>query len=357
MKITSSHYVPVLRCKGAEKKALQNLSVLVRSSMVPLIEFVPKDFFEEAEQGAMVKVSRALIDSCGWNYPFIIDPGLLGDDIAANCVRQIFAQAIRYNSDVGIVTGVSRSLVYQSAVEDVLRMGKSDLVLRLSVFEIRQAAVASMIDQTLAELGTTRRRTHLILDFGHISRSGTNFSAWFGNIPSLAEWKSVTVLAGTFPKDLNEFARNEEHEFERGEWISWCELSHTTNVPVAFGDYTVQHPFFEEHEGKGLNFSASIRYTTPNGWLVFRGESVRNPDGPGYQQYLGEAKLLCSRDEFSGKTFCWGDSFISDKGNSATDTGGPKEWLAAAINHHLTLVTRQIQEGAVAVPAAAQANN
>jgi hypothetical protein len=357
MKITGLHYVPVLRCKGAEQKALQNLSSPVRSAMVPLIEFVPKDFFEEAKQGAMVKVSRRLIDSCGWHYPFIIDPGLLGDEIAANCVRPIFAQVIRYNADVGIVTGVSRSSVYQSAVEEVLRMGKSDLVLRLSAFEIRQAAVASMIDQTLAELSTTRRQTHLILDFGHISRSGINFSAWFGNIPSLAEWKSVTVLAGTFPKDLGEFARNEEHEFERGEWISWCELSLASSLPIAFGDYTVQHPFFEEHEGKGLNFSASIRYTTPNGWLVFRGESVRNPDGPGYQQYLGEAKLLCTRQEFSGKAFCWGDNFISDKGTTATDTGGPKEWLAAAINHHLTLVAGQIREGAVVAATGAQVNS
>jgi hypothetical protein len=292
-----------------------------------------------------------LRDSCGWRYPFIVDPALLGHEVAAKCIRQIIIEAARYNPDIGIVTGISRPDIYQAAVEKVLRTVNSDLVLRLSSFEFRQAGVGSMIDQTLAQLGATRRQTHLILDFGYIAASGINFAAWFRNIPVLSEWKSVTVIAGTFPKDLTEFEPNEEYDLRRGEWDSWCELIHSVDTPVGFGDYTVQHPFFEEREGKGFNFSASIRYTTPTGYLVLRGEGVQNPDGPGYRQYLGEATLLCSRDQFLGKEFCWGDRYIHEKGNGAIDTGGPKEWLAATINHHLTLVTTQITDR-VGVPAA-----
>ncbi len=351
MRITSATYVPVLRYKGAEQSALQKLAAEVRKATIPLIEFVPKDFFEEAAQGALVKVARGLINSCGWNHPFIVDPGLLDPDVAAKCIRQIIAEAVRYNSDVGIVTGVSRPTPYQAAVGDVLRLGKSDLVLRLSSYEFRQAAIGSMIDATLAEFGTSRGRTHLILDFGCIASSGMNFAAWLRNLPGLTEWKSVTVIAGTLPKDLSAFKPNEEYDLERGEWSSWCELADSINIPIAFGDYTVQHAFFEEREGKRFNFSASIRYTTPEGYLVFRGEGVQNPDGPGYQQYLGEATLLCARDEFLGQGYCWGDAYIHEKGNGAVDTGGPKEWLAAAINHHLTLVAAQVQ-GRVRVSAA-----
>jgi len=344
MRITSATYVPVLRYKGAERAALQKLTAQARQAMIPLVELVPKDFFEEAAQGALVKVAKGLRDSCGWRHPFMMDPGLLGHDVAAKCIRQIMTEAVRYNPDIGIVTGISRPDVYQAAVEDVLCNGKSDLVLRLNSFEFRQAAVGSMIDRTLAQLGATRSRTHLILDFAYIAASGMNFAAWFRNIPGLGEWKSVTLIAGTFPKDLSEFEPNEEYNLERGEWSSWCELINLIDVPVAFGDYTVQHPFFEDREGKGFNFSASIRYTTPSGYLVFRGEGVQNPDGPGCQQYLGEATLLCSGNEFLGKGFCWGDAYIHEKGNGAIDTGGPKEWLAATINHHLTLVTIQIQD-------------
>jgi hypothetical protein len=200
-----------------------------------------------------------------------------------------------------------------------------------------------MIDATLAEIGTSRRRTHLILDFGCIAPSGMNFAAWVRNVPNLAEWKSVTVLAGTFPKDLSQFDANNEYDLERGEWSSWCELADSMNIPIAFADYTVQHAFFEEREGKQFNFSASIRYTTPEGYLVFRGEGVRNAGGPGYQQYLGQAKLLCARQEFLGKDFSWGDAYIHEKGNGSLNPGGPKEWLAATINHHITVVASQVQ--------------
>jgi hypothetical protein len=357
MRITRATYMPVLRYKGAERTALQKLSTQARHAIIPLIEFVPKDFFEDAAQGLLVKVAKGLRDTCGWNYPFIVDPGLLGHDVAAKCIRQIMAEAVRYNPDIGIVTGISRPQVYQAAVEDVLRIGKSDLVLRLSSFEFRQASVGSMIDRTLAELGATRSQTHLIVDFAFISASGINFAVWLNKIPSLAEWKSITVLAGTFPKDLSEFKPNEKYDLERGEWSSWSELIDLIDYPVAFGDYTVQHPFFEEREGKRFNFSASIRYTTRDGYLLFRGEGVQNADGPGYQQYLGEATLLCSRDEFLGKGFCWGDAYIAEKGNGAIDTGGPKEWLAATMNHHLTLLTTQIQERTGMPATVIRANN
>jgi hypothetical protein len=233
MEITPATYVPVLRYKGAEQTALQRLSPQVRKATVPLIELVPKDFFEQAVQGALVKVGKGLIDTCGWSHPFIVDPGILGHDVAAKCIRPIMAEALRYNSDIGIVTGVSRPAVYQAAVEEVLRIGKSDLVLRLSSYEFRQAAIGSMIDATLAELGTSRGRTHLLLDFGCITASGMNFAPWFRNLPSLAEWKSVTVLAGTFRKDLSEFEPNREYDLERGEWNSWCELADSMNVPIA----------------------------------------------------------------------------------------------------------------------------
>lgn len=344
MRITPANYVPVLRWKGAEQTAVRRLSSHVRKATIPLIEFVPKDFFEDAAQGALIKVAKGFIDSCGWNSPFILDPSLLGHDLAAKCIRQIMAEAIRYNPDIGIVTGVSHAAAYQAAVEDVLRMGKSDLVLRLSSYEFRQVAVGSMIDATLAEVGISRRRTHLLLDFGCIAASGMNFGAWFRNLPNLAEWKSVTVLSGTFPKDLSDFDANGEYELERGEWSSYCELRDSISVPIAFGDYTIQHAFFEEREGKRFNCSASIRYTTPSGYLVFRGEGLQNPDGPGYQQYLGQATLLCERSVFRGEAFSWGDTYIHQKGNGAFDTGGPKEWLAAGINHHLTLVSAQVQD-------------
>jgi hypothetical protein len=352
MKINTDSYVPVLRWKGAERTALQRLTADVRSSVVPIIEFVPQDFAADVKEGSLRKLAKSLINSCGWNYSFIVDASLLGDGVAASCIAAVCNEAMRYNPAIGIVTGVNKSAQYQEEVSNILSRSSADLVLRVSSVEFRQAGITAIIDEVLARLGTHRDTTHLLLDFGYIDASGMDYIPWLRNLPTLTDWRSVTVLAGTFPKDLGQLAANEEHLLERGEWPSWCELAEAVGVPVAFGDYTIQHPYFKDNEGKGFNFSASIRYTVPRGYLVFRGEGVRNDGSPGYQQYLAEAQLLSERPEFCGGPFSWGDGFIAEKSHERVKTGGPKEWLSAGINHHITFTVREIQrQVGVPVPA------
>ncbi len=114
----------------------------------------------------------------------------------------------------------------------------------------------------------------------------------------------------------------------------------------AYGDYTVQHPVFRG-PGFGLNFSASIRYTAEDDFVIMRGEGVRNDDGPGYAQWPANAMMLCERREFQGEDFSAGDRYIKEMSkevekNGSGRTGGPGTWLQAAFNRHLTLTVRQI---------------
>jgi hypothetical protein len=183
----------------------------------------------------------------------------------------------------------------------------------------------------------------LILDFQAIAGRGINFAPWINRIPLLEVWPSMTFLSGAFPKDLANLAKNEQHVLQRGDWESWCDLlnRHPTRLPT-FGDYTIQHGIFEEHEGKHFNFSASIRYASPDGWVVMRGEGVLNEEGPGYAQWPANAQLLCERPEFCGPNYCWGDTFVKDMSTQLARTGSAKEWLAAGINQHITMVVNHL---------------
>jgi hypothetical protein len=122
----------------------------------------------------------------------------------------------------------------------------------------------------------------------------------------------------------------------------------------SFGDYTIQHGIYEEREGKHFNFSASIRYTTPDGWLVMRGEGVLNEDGPGYAQWPAHAQLLMERSEFCHAQYSWGDKFMNDMGSQVEKTGQAKDWLAAGINHHMTMVANQLLDVQVGLVRASQ---
>jgi hypothetical protein len=99
---------------------------------------------------------------------------------------------------------------------------------------------------------------------------------------------------------------------------------------------------FEEHEGQHFNFSASLRYTASEYWVIMRGEGVKNEHGAGFEQFPAQAQLLLERKEFSGPQFSDGDLYIHTMAQQFTKTGHLKGWLVATFNHHLTFVVRQI---------------
>ena len=59
---------------------------------------------------------------------------------------------------------------------------------------------------------------------------------------------------------------------------------------------------------------------------------------PGRIVYPGEKSI------FKGDNFSFGDSYIAEKAKyiNTKNTGNPRSWLEAGINHHLTLTARQV---------------
>jgi Beta protein len=73
-----------------------------------------------------------------------------------------------------------------------------------------------------------------------------------------------------------------------------------------------------------------------------RGEKLDNPTGSGHEQYIAQAQLLCGRPEYRGRSFSAGDEYIYVIATEMKQTGNPKTWIQAAMNHHMTLAARQI---------------
>jgi hypothetical protein len=319
---------------------------------VPLIEFVPKDFWENSEHAAVEAIGKEIAENWGWKNPTIIDPHLLGDDVAARNIEVVLNSLKRYSVPSAVSTDPFRSEDYQKALERSLnKLNDLDVCFRIRTIHLRVAGLDSALRDLLERFSVTAKDVHMILDFGLISDQGMNFARTWNSLPMLNEWKSLTTLAGSFPKDLSHLAANQEHFLPRGEWDSWLSLNELTPLRTAFGDYTIQHPFFEEREGKGFNFSPSIRYTAPDGYIIMRGEGIMNDDGVGCEQWLGEAALLTEKAEFCGASLSWGDTFIHDKSQEPLNPGSIKDWLAATINHHQALVAKQVQEAKVVVAA------
>jgi hypothetical protein len=338
-------YVPVVRWKGAERTGLLGLSRDVRRRIVPLIELVPNDFLPLAEAGAIQKFAKQIAETWGWgpSAPVLLDTHLLGGGLATSAIGQVIDACVAYGVKGAIVTGISRNAAEYEAVREACARSGFDICVRVSAFEFRQSGFASTLEDTIDRLHCSPSQASLIVDFQAIPPNGINLRPWLDMTPRLTEWHSLIFLSGAFPKDLAALEPNEQHVLPRGDWEGWLDLVAMTPIRIpAFGDYTIQYGLFEEREGKHFNFSASIRYTTPDGWIVMRGEGVLNEDGPGYAQWPANALLLCERTEFEGAEYSWGDKYIADMGRQIVKTGSAKEWLAAGINHHVTLVAKQL---------------
>ena len=151
----------------------------------------------------------------------------------------------------------------------------------------------------------------------------------------------MTVTAGSFPPDLSHL-EVAEHMLPRVEWQLWKRIAasrHTSRIPL-FGDYAVLHPFVRPNF-RGMNISASIRYTTDDYWVIMRGEGLRNEGGAGFDQYPANAELLMQRQEYCGAEFSYGDRYIFERPSKKENPGNPTTWIAAGVNHHITFVARQ----------------
>lgn len=215
--------------------------------------------------------------------------------------------------------------------------------LRLFKHDFRQPGLESSIQAFLSEMSLRASDVHLVLDFQAMAEDPPTISSWINRLPKRNEWMTLTVVCGAFPKNLAHLEKNSQHLISRSDFSCWNDyVQEATGRIAAFGDYTIQHGIFEESEGKQFNFSASLRYTCLTEWLIMRGEGVRNEDGPGFAQWVAHAQLLCDMDAYCGEDFSFGDRYIKEMSLEMRKTGSAPDWLAATINHHLTLTARQI---------------
>ena len=337
-------YVPVLRWKSSEREALCNLDINLKKMITPFFELVAKDFEKNSSNVVLKKQASQIAKSWGWNDLFFIDFHLLGDNLAAHCLPLFVNHAKNYCLRFGLVTGLNRSESYQSATKAGLWKSERELCFRISAYDLRRAGFEKSLIDLLSYYEKEAADIHLAIDFQAISDPLPAVAAFINAIPYLNDWRSLTIIAGAFPKDLSHLKKNSQYELPRNDWLMWNNYANSTagRIP-SFGDYTIQHGVFEEREGKHFNFSASLRYTANEHWVVMRGEGVLNEDGAGFDQFPAQAQLLSERSEFCGPQFSSGDYYIHTMGQQFSKPGQPKDWLVATFNHHITFVAKQIE--------------
>ncbi len=348
--MNSQPYVPGLRWKRAEMASLQRVDQCDIAHIFPLIELAPREYLPGASQTAEQAEVRArrfrseLRDV--WNgRPSFVCTGLIGEAYRLSDGRSLLETVLDASDrmTLNIVPVVSAD-PNDPRIPVVRTSSSQSAAIRAPAALLLRPGAEAVLDRVSAHMGLDRSSVHVIVDLGYVTAVDGRYQRVAG-LAWLGSFASVTLLGGSFPVDLTGMAVG-RRILPRHEWSSWSSVG--GNHALGFGDWTIQHPIYRQLSTVRPNYSASIRYTSDETWLVMRGEGVFNDGGPGFSQWPANALILTMQPEFLGADFSYGDSYIWQTANQTAKTGSAETWLRAGISHHLALVARQVSGGRAA---------
>jgi hypothetical protein len=345
-------YVPVLKAKDAEYRALKAVPPATAEHVAPLLEVpsIPWDY--EADEPAksidqhVQPVVGRISDAWGGRRAYL-DFALVADERMADGRHPLaatFEQAAAVGLQLIPVLSSGASPEYAQAVAAATARDGRGVCLRLGGDDLAGPDPAATVDGLLADVGGTAAETDLVLDLAAIPDNQANVlvAAWatiLRALPRRDEWRTVTIAATAFPQSLSGLPADAITLLPRTEWEVYQGLvaAALPRLPD-FGDYAIAHPEPVEMDPRLMRISAQIRYTSDSKWLVVRGRNTREH---GWGQTQALSAELMARAEFS-RDHCPTDTFIVRRAAGQEGPGQATTWRRLGTLHHLVLVVEQL---------------
>lgn len=347
--IYPEQYVPILKGKRGEFRALQNLPPSVLDEIVPVIDIVMPPFNKTLSDHITATINyikkyweekERLMYIDGY---MIKDYGLLENGV--HPMEHIFNELLSGGFNVLPVIGSPGGVEYNNIIRKIIF--DIGLGAALRIFRISNSDINSEVNQFLNYLDMPPQSLDLIFDLRSLENISVNpFLLWLedqiNQIPYLTRWRSFVLAGGIFPINLSQIDPDQILPLSRTEWHIWNGIINNGKIEriPSYSDYAISHPLILEIDTEIPNMSASIRYTGDNNFYIYRGRGIKQW---GSDQFYDLSEMLISRPEYSGQDHCFGDKHINlcaernKKGNAET-------WRLVGTNHHITKVTDQLRQ-------------
>ena len=351
------HYVPALKWKRGEARAIRDVNLAGPISITPLAEIVPQpwdwdlDEPTRAIEAHLDNQAQSIAGHWATQRPIIADTLLLDPALrmaSGDHPVRYLAYALQAKGIACIpATGPERDLDHVTACAAVYHEQNTDVCIRLMRDDLADPQISARLDFLLQSLRATPDRVHLVLDLRDVNEStllpfASLAAVFINNIVLAQSARTLTVLSGAFPENVSGFGRG-MNAHPRSDWRMWLAILRSTPVRLpAFGDYAIAHPELVEIDPRYVRMSASIRYTAIEQWLVPRGYAISDARRGGAAQYHDLAQQLQVHPHFSGRGFSVGDAFIDDVANKTIGPGNAEQWRWHPTNHHLQYVLSQL---------------
>lgn len=332
------HYVPILKAKAGERRALRQTKWETKCCITPLVELVP-------DTGSTVAAGAELVREWGVKRPLMLDGRALGQHGDGNKVPFLEAAEEFQRLGGAIIPVVSPgcSEEFLEAVRHTAKRSGAGVCIRLED-ESLSVTLPSDVESLVSDLEADPAEVDIVIDLKEVAetdrhRSSFVASAAINMLPGVHEWRMLVLAGSSFPYVTP--SGSGIHAITRVEWGIWRNLVAAADLRrlPAFGDYAVQNPRLVKATTDVMILSPTIRYADDESWLIFKGSKPK-VDNPWALQMRDLCKTLLDHPAFVHVS--WGDQYIVECAGGSENVGGATEWRAVGTSHHIGVVTRQI---------------
>jgi hypothetical protein len=322
-------YVPVLKCKQGELKAIASAHA---DRLLPLVEMTDCDR-AGALAAAWPHVGHAILA-----HPLNAD-GAEDADWAIT-LAQVFDELRLHGIEAVPVVTIDEGPATLAAVAAAAATDGRGVAVRLDAEDIALESAAALqadVDALLASLGLAPDSVDLVVDCGLVRDSivgrVTTAEAALRVVPYLMYWRNLVTTFSAFP-DLpgDVAAKGAVTPLPRDDASAYATLvGRAPGRTPTYGDYAVGVPTYSDVAWTPI---PSIKYTVDAAWLMFRGTERANPS-PQYRQLAAD---VCASADYRGAGFSPGDAYYSAVATGSVGPGNATKYVEANTAHHLAHV-------------------
>ena len=346
MKFGADHYVPVLKVKRGEKKALQAIAPPLRSRITPLFEIVQRK--EKTLSAHLDTAFKGLADAARPYRRCFLDTREIEPDGQA-AATEVFERADAAGMIFTPVTGLTRTTDTAAA----LAHQSNGIAIRLTRAEFEAGRIARGLPEFLTNHDLGDAEVDLIVDLGAVDQLVTqgvaNFAdSFLADVPDQRRWRTLTLSACAFPIGMGGVETNSHAFVERCEWQAWRASLFANRRTIVrlptFSDCAIQHPSgVEDFDPRIMQVSAAVRYALSEKWLIIKGESTRSvPPSQQFPQLATQLTYGHLLPYFAGPTHCDGCGSMKAAADGAPGLGSPEVWRRLGTIHHLTRTAEEL---------------
>jgi hypothetical protein len=352
-------YMPILKGRAGELRALEEVSETTASQMTPLVEIplvadesdsedpltseitgdvgkFAADIKRRWSPDRRVVFDASVIPSSRYNNPTVdLINAFARDDYTVT-------PTVRPSDDEEILKSIGATIHEWHIESACIRLSGDDL-------DPSDVPLEVSIRRTLDWLRVSPHEVDVVLDFRSVTdENAISFMARIARLvlaelPHIDQWRTLVCAAGAFPPDLNAVQSEVVTELPRHDAAMWNAVRERTRgrTPI-FGDYGIAYP----GQAAGVPFAPApqLRFTSERNWVVMKG---RRQDRRGARQFYEICERIASAAVVDPQ-LSWGDNYVYEaarsarSGNDSVRTGNAMIWRAIGTSHHLAYVANRL---------------